>query len=119
VADFGIASAFAEEYAGASGTPSFAAPEQLLGEPQGPGVDLFAAAAIVYFAITGRPPYAGTDGPSVLAQQLQHKLDLTGLGADLAAWLQRGLAADAAARFSDAIAAQQAWRHVVRYVSRA
>lgn len=119
IADFGIASAFVEEYAGASGTPSFAAPEQLLGEAQGPAVDLFAAAAIVYFAITGRPPYAGTDGPSVLAQQLQGKLDLSGLGGDLAEWLRRGLSTDPNERFADAIAAQQAWRHVVRYVSRA
>jgi serine/threonine-protein kinase len=119
IADFGIASAFGEEYAGASGTPAFAAPEQLLGEPQGPAVDLFAAAAIVYFALTGRPPYAGNDGPAVLAQQLQGKLDLTGFGPDLAEWLKRGLAPDAVDRFGDAVAAQQAWRHVVRYVSRA
>ena len=119
IADFGIASAFGEEYAGASGTPSFAAPEQLLGEPQGPAVDVFAAAAIVFFALTGRPPYAGTDGPSVLSQQLRGALDLSGFGSELGAWLRTGLATDANDRFQDAVAAQSAWLHVVRHVSRA
>jgi serine/threonine-protein kinase len=37
VADFGIANALGEWAAGNSGTPAFAPPEQLLGEPQGPG----------------------------------------------------------------------------------
>jgi serine/threonine-protein kinase len=119
IADFGIASAFGEEYAGASGTPSFAAPEQLLGEPQGPGVDVFAAAAIVFFALTGRPPYAGSDGPSVLTQQLRGALDLSGFGSELGDWLKRGLAPDSNDRFQDAVAAQSAWLHVVRHVSRA
>jgi serine/threonine-protein kinase len=118
IADFGIANAFGEEHAGASGTPAFAAPEQLLGEPQGPGVDVYGAAAIVFFALTGRAPYPGTDAPMVLAQQLQGKLDVTGFGADLSAWLAKGLATDVQERFADAIAAQGAWKHVVRHVSR-
>jgi serine/threonine-protein kinase len=119
IADFGIASAFGEEHAGASGTPSFAAPEQLLGEAQGPGVDIYGAAAIVYFAMTGRPPYGGTDGPTVLARQLQGALDLSPFGNELADWLGHGLATDTTQRFTDAVAAQRAWRHVVRHVSRA
>ncbi len=118
IADFGIANAFGEERAGTSGTPTFAAPEQLLGEPQGPAVDLFSAAAIVYFALLGRPPYPGTDVMTVLAQQLQRKLDLSGFGADLAEWLRMGLSNDVHERFGDAIAAQRAWKHVVRHVSR-
>jgi serine/threonine-protein kinase len=119
VADFGIANAFGEEYAGASGTPAFAAPEQLLGEPQGPAVDVYGAAAIVFFALAGRGPYEATEAPAVLAQQLQGKLDLSGFGADLADWLRQGLAVDTSDRFPDAITAQRAWRHVVRHVSRA
>lgn len=118
IADFGIANAFGVEHAGASGTPSFAAPEQLLGEAQGPGADVYGAAAIVYFALTGRPPYPGTDAPAVLAQQLQGKLDVSGFGPDLAEWLKQGLATDVSGRFSDAVAAQRAWKHVTRHVSR-
>jgi len=119
IADFGIANAFGEQHAGASGTPAFAAPEQLLGEPQGPATDLFAVAAIVYYALTARPPFAGDEAPAVLAQQLSEQVDLTGFGPDLARWLQQGLFADASARFSDAFSMQMAWRHVVRHVSRA
>jgi eukaryotic-like serine/threonine-protein kinase len=118
IADFGIANAFGEQHAGASGTPAFAAPEQLLGEAQGPATDLFAVAAIVYYALTARPPFAGDEAPAVLAQQLGEQVDLTGFGPDLARWLQQGLHADASARYSDAFSMQMAWRHVVRHVSR-
>jgi Serine/threonine protein kinase len=45
--DFGIANATGEDVTGTTGTPAFAAPEQLLGEPQGASVDYFALAAIV------------------------------------------------------------------------
>jgi hypothetical protein len=55
----------------------------------------------------------------VLAQQLQGKVDLTGFGDELSAWLATGLATQPEDRFSDAIAAQRAWKHVVRHVSRA
>jgi eukaryotic-like serine/threonine-protein kinase len=119
IADFGIANAFGEQHAGASGTPAFAAPEQLLGEPQGPATDLFSVAAIVYYALTGRAPFEGTEAPVVLAQQLRGAVDLTGFGPDLARWLGQGLASDVADRFSDAVSMQLAWRHVVRHISRA
>jgi serine/threonine protein kinase len=119
IADFGIANAFGEQHAGASGTPAFASPEQLLGEPQGPATDLFSVAAIVYYALTGRAPFAGDTTPAVLAQQLGGAVDLSGFGPDLSRWLEQGLRSDAGARFSDAISMQLAWRHVVRHVSRA
>src|SRR5205085_9202937 len=44
IADFGLARVHGEDKTGASGTPSFAAPEQLLDEAQSPAVDLFAMA---------------------------------------------------------------------------
>ena len=52
LADFGIANATGEETAGASGTPAFAPPEQLLGEQQDAAADCFSLAAIVAFALT-------------------------------------------------------------------
>src|SRR5690606_23473397 len=89
IADFGIAHAMGSRVAGASGTPAFAAPEQLLGEEQGVGTDLFAVAGIVIFALTGRNPFAGESGRTVLAAQLAGRVDVDEFDAPLAAWLRR------------------------------
>jgi serine/threonine-protein kinase len=118
VADFGLASALGEELGGPSGTPAFAPPEQLLGEPQGPGADCFALAAITYFMLSGRPPYGDVDGPAVLAAQLAGRLKLDGFHPAVAAWLRRGLAADESQRFGDAAEMRGAWRTVREEVAR-
>ncbi len=62
ITDFGIAKVAGEDAGGASGTPAFAAPEQLLGELQGPGVDCFAVAAIVVYVLRGRSAVPGPHG---------------------------------------------------------
>ena len=123
IGDFGIAYALGEEGAGTSGTPSFAAPEQLLGEAQGPATDCYALASIVYFVMTGRAPFG--DGPAemVLAKQLSDTLALR-LEADafpeaLGSWLLRGLAPRVEDRFADALEMRIAWRQVVRATRRA
>lgn len=118
IADFGIANALGDRAAGASGTPAFAAPEQLLGEEQGPGTDLFAVAAIVVFCLTGKVPFEGADGRAILASQLAGRVDLSGFAAPLEGWLRRALAADASARFSDASEMRTEWRAVVRSITR-
>ena len=112
LADFGIASALGEDVAGSSGTPAFAPPEQLLGEPQGPAADCFALAAIGYFVLTAQPPFGDVEGPAVLARQLEGRIDLEGFDPRVAEWLRRGLAADADARFTDAAEMLHAWRDV-------
>ena len=114
IADFGIANAMGEEWAGSSGTPAFAPPEQLLGEPQGVAADLFAVAAIVYFALTGVAPFVGDDGRAILAQQLAGSTDLSRFPPGLAGWLRKGLAADPDLRFRDASEMQAEWRRVTR-----
>jgi serine/threonine protein kinase len=118
IADFGIANALGAQVAGASGTPNFAAPEQLLGEEQGVGTDLFAVAGIVIFTLTGHVPFAGQDGRAILAAQLAGRVDLDEFPDALAAWLKRALAPEPAARFADAETMRAAWRQVVRSVSR-
>ncbi len=110
VADFGIANALGEEIAGASGTPAFAPPEQLLGESQSPASDCFSITAIVYFALTGETPFRGADGPTVLASQLAGRVDFSRFAAPVAAWMRMGLAVDQEARWSDASAMLVAWR---------
>ena len=118
IADFGIANAMGEEWAGTSGTPQFAPPEQLLGEHQGAAADLYAAAAIVYLALTGEPPFQGEDGRAILAQQLAARISLDRFHPLLAAWIKRGLAADPDARFADAAEMRREWRRVSREVIR-
>jgi serine/threonine-protein kinase len=112
ITDFGIAKG-EDEPGGATGTPAFAAPEQLLGESQGPAVDLFAAAGIVAFALTGEPPFPGADASTILARQLADQFDETRFPEPVGTWLKRALASDASKRFPDARAMQRAWRDVV------
>ena len=105
ITDFGIAKG-EDEPGGATGTPAFAAPEQLLGESQGPSVDLFAVAGIVAFALSGQPPFPGPDTSSILAQQLSNQFDPAPFPEPVANWLKRGLASDPLQRFPDAAAMQ-------------
>jgi serine/threonine-protein kinase len=114
ITDFGIAKVTGEDAGGASGTPAFAAPEQLLGEAQGPAVDCFAVAAIVVYVLRGHPPFPGKTGPTILAQQLSGQVDLSDFEGPLAAWLRRGLATDTEQRFPDAAVMQSEWRRLMR-----
>jgi serine/threonine-protein kinase len=117
ITDFGIAKG-EEEPGGATGTPAFAAPEQLLGESQGPAVDLFAVGGIVAFALSGEPPFPGRDAASILAQQLANAFDASKFGEPIGEWLARALSSEPASRFEDATAMRIAWREVVREVDR-
>jgi serine/threonine-protein kinase len=111
--DFGIASALGERQDPAAGTLGFAAPEQLLGEPEGPAVDLFALTAIVVYVLTGELPFPGADAQTVLGRQLAELVDLSALPTPIAEWARVGLAPSPAERFSDAIAMRDAWRDAV------
>jgi serine/threonine protein kinase len=117
ITDFGIARAEGEAM-GATGTPAFAAPEQLLGEAQGPGVDCFAAAGIVAFVLSGAAPFPGTDAPTILAQQLAGQFDASRFAPPVAAWLLTGLAPDPRNRYPDAASMQRAWREVTADMQR-
>jgi serine/threonine-protein kinase len=123
IGDFGIAYALGDENAGTSGTPSFAAPEQLLGEAQGAATDCYALASIVYFALTGRAPF-GEGGPEqILARQLSDTLPeqllQDGFPEELRSWIARGLAQRVEDRWPDAQEMRAAWRQVVRATRRA
>jgi serine/threonine-protein kinase len=110
IADFGIANPAGEELTGASGTPAFSPPEQLLGEPQEATADCFSLAAIAAFVLTGTPPFGEADSKTILARELSGKLDVAPYAPEIGAWLQQGLAANPEARFADAAAMQTAWR---------
>lgn len=116
LADFGIANVSGEETAGASGTPAFAPPEQLLGETQDAAADCFSIAAIVAFAMSGTPPFGEKDSAAILAREMRGDVDLSAYEPEIAEWLRRGLSASPADRFEEASAMQLAWREAVQAV---
>lgn len=74
ITDFGLALAFqaGDHHGGASsrsGTPEFASPEQLLGEPVDHRADLYSLTLAAYYALTGQSPFASTTLEAVVARQ--------------------------------------------------
>lgn len=65
--DFGLANVIAKHRRGARawqvGSRPYAAPEQLRGEPSLPSADLYSLGAVLYEAVTGRPPAGGELNP--------------------------------------------------------
>jgi len=109
ITDFGIANVTGEDVAGTTGTPAFAAPEQLLGEQQGPAADYFALAAIVYFTLTGDTPFGEDDAKTILARQLAERVDLAMFPSVLANWFRTAFAAKPEDRFADGAEMREAW----------
>ena len=116
IADFGIANITGEETPGGSGTPAFAAPEQLLGEGQDSSADLFSFAAVVYFALAGKPPFGEADTKVILARILSGQLDVAEFEPEIGAWLRRAMSANPSDRFADAADMQSGWRDTLRVV---
>jgi serine/threonine protein kinase len=110
ITDFGIANVTGEDVAGTTGTPAFAAPEQLLGEQQGPAADYFALASIVYFTLTGDAPFGEVDAKTILARQLGERADLGMFPTVLANWFRTAFAAKPEDRFADGAEMRKGWR---------
>ena len=120
ITDFGLALALRGDgrFGGAtsrSGTPQFAAPEQLLGERVDQRADLYSLAAAAYFALLGRPPFDGRTPEAILARQTTDDLppltdDRRDVPRELEEVLRRALASDPRARFQSAIAFREAVR---------
>jgi serine/threonine protein kinase len=117
ITDFGLALALrGDRFGGAtsrSGTPQFAAPEQLLGDRVDERTDVYSLGAVAYFALLGRPPFDGGSAEAILAQQAadgaprltEHRADVP---RELADVLQRALASDPTDRFKAASAFRDA-----------
>jgi serine/threonine-protein kinase len=116
LADFGIANVTGEEVAGASGTPAFAPPEQLLGESQDAAADCFSIAAVVAFVLSGAPPFGERDSAAILARELRGDFDVSAYPQEIGEWLRLGLSAAPEDRFQDAAAMQITWREAVQAV---
>ncbi|WP_327086118.1 protein kinase [Nonomuraea sp. NBC_01738] len=81
VIDFGIARALdrATTRSGLMGTPSYMAPEQFNGDPASPASDVFAWAATMVYAATGRQAFHGETLPAVMNAIMNGSPDLTGV----------------------------------------
>jgi serine/threonine protein kinase len=113
VLDFGIAKLLGEDNDGPKtragavmGTPSYMAPEQALGGAVDHRTDLYAVAACMYFALSGRRPFEGsvTDILMAVATSEPAPLDAAGMVLDpgLQAIVERGLKKSTALRFQSA-----------------
>ncbi|WP_067433811.1 serine/threonine-protein kinase [Nocardioides jensenii] len=70
--DFGIAQTEQEGLTmagGVAGTWAYLAPERSLGAPATPSSDIYALGCLVWAAVTGQPPYSGTDVQVALAHR--------------------------------------------------
>jgi serine/threonine-protein kinase len=114
ITDFGLALALRGEgrFGGAtsrSGTPQFAAPEQLLGERVDQRADLYSLGAVAYFALLGRAPFTGITPEQILARQTTDDLPpLAAARADVSRELEevlrRAVRSEPAERFPTATA---------------
>ena len=55
------------------GTPTYMAPEQVLGKDVDARTDIYSLGTIMYEMLTGRPPYSGKDSMSIMYQHVQGK----------------------------------------------
>jgi serine/threonine protein kinase len=122
VTDFGLALALRGQgkFGGAtsqSGTPQFAAPEQLLGERVDHRADIYSLAAVACYALTGEAPFPGQTPEQVLARQTAEQFpDLRGRRPDLRPQLievlERALKNDPEERYPSAAEFAQALNRV-------
>lgn len=73
VGDFGLARLIMQDAALTStgifvGTPQFASPEQIRGEPLDPRTDVYSLCATLYYLLTGRPPHEAPNATQTIAR---------------------------------------------------
>ena len=120
ITDFGLALALRGDarFGGAtsrSGTPQFAAPEQLLGEKVDQRADLYSLGAVAYFGLLGRPPFEGATPEAILARQTTDQLpplheSRADVPRDLETVLRRAVTSDPAGRYQSAREFREALR---------
>ncbi len=113
VADFGLAkrldATLSDTASDVSGTPSYMAPEQARGQPQGLGIatDVYGLGAVLYELLCGRPPFLGPTARETLRRVLEAPLEPPGalrerISPDLDAICLRCLARDPGERYLSA-----------------
>jgi Protein kinase domain/VHL beta domain len=80
------------------GSPEYLSPEYATGQDFGPPTDVFSLGAVLAYAATGRPPFAGTSLDTVISAIVHRAPDLTGAPARARPVIEWCLAKDPAAR---------------------
>ncbi len=111
LSDFGLAKDVTAERltapGAALGTPSYAAPEQMSGDPADARTDVYGLGATLYEMLTGRPPFTG-DSPMAVAiavlseDPIPPRAILASLPADLETVCLRAIEKDPARRYPTA-----------------
>ena len=112
IMDFGVAHLASSEMTRTGvmvGTPSYMAPEQIVGGKVGPETDLFSVGAVLYELLTGTRPFAGGPLQAVMYRVLSETpmpLDTAapGLPARLNEIVMRALAKEPEKRYTSALA---------------
>ena len=100
------------------GTPQYVAPEQVMSKGAGAAVDQYALGLVLFFLVTGRPAFHGTDAMAVLTSQLSDVPPLASevnpeVGQAFAEGLARMVEKDPARRFASML---EAYSYLVRVV---
>jgi eukaryotic-like serine/threonine-protein kinase len=100
--DFGLAARTGHQVH-AAGTPLYMAPEQWAGQPASPASDIYAATAVFFECLTGRPPF---EGPLRHLREQHEEAPVPAVEVDepISGLLERGMAKDPAGRPPDAAA---------------
>jgi predicted Ser/Thr protein kinase len=118
VSDFGIAAVYGDDLTRSAdrdepasvtrtgtkvGTPPYMSPEQHRAQPADARADQFSFCAALYEALFGARPFAGNDLDTIADNAIHHRITPPRIdrkvGTKITAAIERGLAADAAARF--------------------
>ena len=89
------------------GSPSYIAPERLLGRPHSERAEVYAVGVLLYEMLAGHPPFRGRSPEEIMQEVLQHpfrplRTQRADVSAVLEAVVRRALARDPAHRFADA-----------------
>ncbi len=111
VTDFGLAKITGASMSTQTGTilgsPHYMSPEQARGDVIGPRSDLFSLTSVLYFLVTGTPPFNGNSPLAVLATVIERRLEAARGRNPKVSWelsriLERGFAKVPSERFGDA-----------------